>query len=206
MKKLNRKGFTLIELLGVIVVLVAIMLIAIPSISSTYEKNKQRIKEQKIDNIKSAAEIYASRYKKNFPYNSFLNGKCGVSVLKIKEEGLLTEEELIDIETNEEITIDTVSEKVSEIIVKYNKGDGTYSFAKDDDTSEFGCHKIGDFYQDGGYDGIDQNEANLLSEYIVGAATLSEKQKLLADVDGSGEVNVNDSTLLLKFLKYGVWE
>ena len=41
---MNKQGFTLIELLGVLVVLTLIGLIAIPSIASTIERNKNKIK------------------------------------------------------------------------------------------------------------------------------------------------------------------
>ena len=58
MKKLNNKGFTLVELLAVLVILIAIMSIAIPSISSSLErsKSKQDTAKQKI--LESAAELY----------------------------------------------------------------------------------------------------------------------------------------------------
>lgn len=42
MKKLNNKGFTLIELLAVLVILIAIMSIAIPSISSSLDRTKEK--------------------------------------------------------------------------------------------------------------------------------------------------------------------
>ena len=38
---MNRKGFTLVELLGVVVILSIIMLIAIPNITSTLDRNKK---------------------------------------------------------------------------------------------------------------------------------------------------------------------
>ena len=43
MRKLNNKGFTLIELLAVLVILVVIMSIAIPSITSSVERNKENM-------------------------------------------------------------------------------------------------------------------------------------------------------------------
>lgn len=97
-KNINNKGFTLVELLGVVVVLLAIMLVAIPSVASTYEKNKNKIDEQKKQNIISAAEIYASVHLKSdniSGYNNFLDGNCGISLKNILEEDLITKNELI---------------------------------------------------------------------------------------------------------------
>ena len=62
-KKLNQKGFTLIELLAVLVILVAIMGIAIPSISSSLERTKAKQNESRYKVIESAAELYVTDHK-----------------------------------------------------------------------------------------------------------------------------------------------
>lgn len=69
--KLNKKGFTLVELLAVIVILLAISIIAIPSISSAIERSKNKTLERKKDVIESYAEIYYDKYMKNTDKNSF---------------------------------------------------------------------------------------------------------------------------------------
>ena len=48
MKKMNRKGFTLIELLAVLVILAVIMTIAIPSVTSSIERSRNKEKNMKI--------------------------------------------------------------------------------------------------------------------------------------------------------------
>ena len=58
MKKINRKGFTLIELLAVVVILLAISVMAISSISAAIERNKKKQNDAKIDVILSYAELY----------------------------------------------------------------------------------------------------------------------------------------------------
>lgn len=58
MKKLNKKGFTLIELLAVVVILLAISIIAVSSISAAMERNKAKQDEAKKDVIVSYAELY----------------------------------------------------------------------------------------------------------------------------------------------------
>ncbi len=62
MKRLNRKGFTLIELMAVIAILVIIMGIALPNITSSIERSKNKQKESKIQLITSAADLYFDRH------------------------------------------------------------------------------------------------------------------------------------------------
>ena len=88
MKKLNKKGFTIVELLVVLVILAVIMSIAIPSVTSSIERSKQKQKDAKIKLIVSAAEIYADRYKNTF------SGSVTIEELITKE--LLTKEEAKD--------------------------------------------------------------------------------------------------------------
>ena len=126
----NNKGFTLIELLGVLVVLTLIILIAIPSITSTLERNKQKINEQKKNIVLSAAEVYANRYKQNFDYDSFLNGTCGIKVSDIKEKELITEDELIGSD-NKQIVIkydDNSTVNIENAIIKYNNSVGQFEY------------------------------------------------------------------------------
>lgn len=114
----NNKGFTLIELLGVLAVLTIILLVAIPSITSTFERNKMKIKEQKENIVLSATEIYATKYKKEFDYDTFLLGGCGISISMLKSKNLITEDELLDSEGN------LIYEDDVKII--YNKSEGVY--------------------------------------------------------------------------------
>lgn len=90
---MNRKGFTLIELLGVIVILVTILLVAIPSVSSTLERKKLKDLELKKESVISAGEIFASNNKKNINYNEYLNNNCGISIDELRDNNLITKEE-----------------------------------------------------------------------------------------------------------------
>ena len=96
MKKLNNKGFTLIELLAVLVILVVIMSIAIPSITSSVERNKAKQRKEVIKIIESAGELYADRHKNTFTQ---------VSVPTLIDEGYLTLDDAKD-PMNENFTID----------------------------------------------------------------------------------------------------
>ncbi|MBQ2873437.1 MAG: type II secretion system protein [Bacilli bacterium] len=61
--KLNKKGFTLIELLAVIVILLAISVIAVTSISAVIERNKVKQNDAKIEVIESYAKLYYEEHK-----------------------------------------------------------------------------------------------------------------------------------------------
>lgn len=101
MKKLGKRGFTLVELLVVLVILSIIMAIAIPSVTSSIERSKQKQKDSKIELIKSAAEIYADRNKSKCEENE----RCIVSVRELVcNEKLLTSEQAKD-PTNDKYTL-----------------------------------------------------------------------------------------------------
>lgn len=96
MKK-NNKGFTLIELLAVVVILLAISVMAISSISAAIERNKAQQDEKKKAIIVSQAELY---------YDSHKNGLADDVCINIGDltniEGLdLTEDELKDSNGNQ---------------------------------------------------------------------------------------------------------
>ncbi len=93
MKKLNNKGFTLVELLAVVVILVIIMLVAIPNISSSIErrkiKNETKMKEVIID----ASELYVDRTTNLYWCDS---KKCIMSVSDLVDAGYLVKNEVKD--------------------------------------------------------------------------------------------------------------
>lgn len=81
--KLNNKGFTLIELLGVIIILMAILYLAIPSLTSSVERSKRKQFEQKKELIISAGELYISDIKTT-------KRKCRITLDKLKNEDYLS--------------------------------------------------------------------------------------------------------------------
>ena len=81
MKKNNRKGFTLVELLAVVVILLAISVIAISSISAAIERNKAKQNAAKYDVIESYARIYFQTHRNNF--NSEGTGCIDISQLDL---------------------------------------------------------------------------------------------------------------------------
>lgn len=61
--KLNRKGFTLIELLAVVVILLAISVMAVSSISAAIERNKEKQNTAKKEVIVEYAKLYYEEHK-----------------------------------------------------------------------------------------------------------------------------------------------
>ena len=91
MKKLNKKGFTLVELLAVVVILLAISVIAVSSISAAIERNKNKQNEAKIEILESYARLYYSQYKNT------LGSSGNIKLTDLYKVGL-TEEELYDVD------------------------------------------------------------------------------------------------------------
>ena len=102
MKGMNNKGFTLVELLAVLVILITILTIAIPSITSSIDRNKEKILNKKIDIIEAAAETYVNLYKNNINnYNGFETGSCCIDIDAIKDRGILSNDDLKDVNDND---------------------------------------------------------------------------------------------------------
>ena len=80
---LNKKGFTLIELLAVVVILLAISVIAITSISAAIERNKEKQNDVKIKIIVSYAELYYKSHKNSL---SSKNGCISLDKLDLSDE------------------------------------------------------------------------------------------------------------------------
>ena len=93
MKKLNNKGFTLVELLAVIVILIAIMSIAIPSINSAINRNKETQNKQRIKMLESAALEYVNDEINNGSFN------C-INLNTLLDKGYISSEELKDADGN----------------------------------------------------------------------------------------------------------
>ena len=118
---INNKGFTLIELLAVLVILTAIMGIAIPTISSSLERNKAKQKAAKEKIIINAAELYVSNYK-NTIYGKTNISKCYISLDDLVREDLLSEDSIKELD-------DKIFYNGNGGVV-YNKNDKTFVFQK----------------------------------------------------------------------------
>ena len=87
MIKLNNKGFTLVVLLAVLVILIAIMGIAIPTISSSLERTKDKQNKARYRILESAAEQYVTD-NKNKVYrnlNTLVTDSCFINLTELSE-------------------------------------------------------------------------------------------------------------------------
>lgn len=91
MNKLNDKGFTLVELLAALVILTAIMGIAIPSISSSLERTKEKQNAARVKVLESAAELYVTDHKNAIFNHLGTMNTCYISLnlLEVSEDNLL---------------------------------------------------------------------------------------------------------------------
>lgn len=94
-KRFNNRGFTLVELLVVIVILIAIVSLAIPSITSSMERSKDKINAGKKEVLGSAGELYLSS-KNRSKLNDYYKGKCYVTLTELKTDGYISDEEMKD--------------------------------------------------------------------------------------------------------------
>lgn len=94
-KRFNNRGFTLVELLVVIVILIAIVSLAIPSITSSMERSKAKIDAGKLEVLGSAGELYLSS-KNRSKLNDYYKGKCYVTLTELKTDGYISDEEKKD--------------------------------------------------------------------------------------------------------------
>ena len=77
-----KKGFTLAELLGVLVILGAILLIAIPVVDQTIKSGKEDLYQEQIDSIKTSLQLWMSNNQK-----PDVGEKIVLSLSQLKESG-----------------------------------------------------------------------------------------------------------------------
>ncbi len=82
-KRLNNKGFTLVELLAVLVILIAIMGIAIPSISSSLERTKEKQNQSRYQMLESVAELYVTDHKNAIYQNLGTRSSCYIQIINL---------------------------------------------------------------------------------------------------------------------------
>lgn len=94
-KRFNNRGFTLVELLVVIVILIAIVSLAIPSITSSMERSKDKINAGKLEVLGSAGELYLSS-KNRSKLNDYYKGICCVKISTLKDNDYVSDDDLKD--------------------------------------------------------------------------------------------------------------
>lgn len=89
MKK-KKNGFTLVELLAVLAILIALLLVAIPSITSSLSRSEQKELDAKKELIISSVEISVN--KNDSYYLNLINGNCKFSIDSLISKGWITED------------------------------------------------------------------------------------------------------------------
>lgn len=121
--KLNRNGFTLVELLAVLVILVAIMGIAIPSISSSLERTKNQQNESRYKVLESAAELYVTDHKNAIYQNLGVATSCYIVIGDLGD--YLSKEEMKDSDNQDLSGNYIIFTKPNDY--KYSTTNGSYS-------------------------------------------------------------------------------
>lgn len=119
----GNKGFTLIEVLAVLVIISAIIGIAIPSITSSMERTKEKQNNTKKEMLVSYAEEYVSDNKNVIYSNLELenNTSCCIKIETLKNGGYLPKDAERDLDGNE----------FNGYII-FNKEDNTYKYQDSD--------------------------------------------------------------------------
>ena len=87
MKRINNKGFTLIEVIGIVVILVAIFLIAFPSLLGITKKEEEKIYTVMLDDLCLAGESYIYSNMDKFPQLSTPNSTIKLKISTLVEYG-----------------------------------------------------------------------------------------------------------------------
>lgn len=111
-KRFNNRGFTLVELLVVIVILIAIVSLAIPSITSSMERSKAKINAGKLEVLGSAGELYLSS-KNRSKLNDYYDGNCCVKISTLKNNDYVSDDDLKD--ANNDSLIPTGTEQICKV-------------------------------------------------------------------------------------------
>ena len=88
----NKKGFTLVELLAVLTILVTILLVAIPSVTSSLSRTEENELESKKQIIISAIELNLSE--SDCFFTPLKNSQCYLSISSLLKDNWITEDEI----------------------------------------------------------------------------------------------------------------
>ena len=122
-----KKGFTLIELLAVIIILGIILLIIVPNVAGILNRSQERLNEEQIREIESAAKQWGLRnlnIKNNKPYKGG-NVISYVTIDTLQKEGFLENKDVRDLTDNSDVSLNT------KICVSYDNNQFIYEYGGD---------------------------------------------------------------------------
>lgn len=122
-----RKGFTLVELLAVIIILGIILLIIVPNVAGILNRSQERLNEEQIREIESAAKQWGLRnlnIKNNKPYKGD-NVISYVTIDTLQKEGFLENKDVRDLTDNSDVSLNT------KICISYDNNQFIYEYGGD---------------------------------------------------------------------------
>ena len=122
-----RKGFTLVELLAVIIILGIILLIIVPNVAGILNRSQERLNEEQIREIESAAKQWGLRnlnIKDNKPYKGD-NVISYVTIDTLQKGGFLENKDVRDLTDNSDVSLNT------KICVSYDNNQFIYEYGGD---------------------------------------------------------------------------
>lgn len=99
---MKRNGFTLVELLGVITLLAIILLITVPNITRTLQRNSENEYKHFVEELELATETYLQNNRSSYPQLSEAGGVVLVRMEELIDYGVI-DSNLINPETKEKI-------------------------------------------------------------------------------------------------------
>ena len=101
MKKLDNKGFTLVELLAVLVILISVMTVAVPAISGSLEKSKDKQLDKNKKLLANASDFYVTNNKNIIFENLDGSTSCFIDLNILKNENYVDSSVLVDMDGND---------------------------------------------------------------------------------------------------------
>ncbi len=115
---MNKKGFTLIELLAVISILALIAMVVFPSVNSSIKQSKEKAYKEQIKIIENAAKQWALDHTDSLP--SETGGESDINVSRLKEDGYITDDDVKDPRTGDEIE--------GKVVITYSSNQYLYKY------------------------------------------------------------------------------
>ncbi len=124
----NKNGFTMVELLGIITIIGVLLIMTVPSLTSTLKNSTQKEYDDFIDNLLIAAETYVESNRDSYKSLDSPGGRALISIQTLIDNDLI-DKVVIDPKTDEEIptyyTITAVKEEDGTITYAYNSEDAS---------------------------------------------------------------------------------
>ncbi|MBQ3021186.1 MAG: prepilin-type N-terminal cleavage/methylation domain-containing protein [Bacilli bacterium] len=221
---MNKKGFTLVELLSVVIILSILIVVVATNGFGLFNKAKEKINEQEINNIKESISILLTEIdhceddtkdyetlKKYFNNIGTVNSCDSLkSTLKstVSRVVLLNMEELLE----DKYIDDKIYNSIGTIILPFDSIDNDVlnlhiiekkilEYENVEKIKECSSDFPDDVYGDINFDGdINVSDAVMIQNFAKASNELSDIQKVLVDVNNDKEITLEDAVVLQRYL------